>query len=173
MPVLYISHSADEVARLANHLVLLESGKVKATGPVNQMLTRVDLPLAHAADAEAILEATVTEHDDEFALTYLDFSGGRFTITRTGIAIGSTVRLRILARDVSLTLEAETGTSILNILPVCIESLCEESPSQFTLTLDAGGQKLLARITRKSAELLQLCPGKRVYAQVKSVALLS
>ena len=80
IPILYVSHLPDEVARLADHLVLLESGKILASGPITNMLTRTDLPLAHSADAESIIEAEFSGYDDNFKLSYLTFAGGQFTV---------------------------------------------------------------------------------------------
>ena len=173
IPIIYVSHSSDEVARLADHLVLLEAGRIKAAGAIGEMLTRLDLPLAHGGDAEALIEASVAGHDDEYDLTHLDFSGGRFTVTRKALPVGHSVRLRVAARDVSLTLEHQSGTSILNIFPATIDEITPEGSAQVTVRLVAGGVPLLSRVTRKSAALLDLKPGKSVYAQAKSVALLS
>ncbi|MEA1890210.1 MAG: molybdenum ABC transporter ATP-binding protein [Pseudomonadota bacterium] len=173
IPVIYVSHSADEVARLADHLVLLEAGTVKATGAIAEMLTRFDLPLAHGDDAEALIEAVVAAHDDEYELTYLDFTGGRFTVARKALDVGRSVRLRVVARDVSLTLQHQSDTSILNIFPALIDDITPLGKAQLTVRLLVGGVPLLSRITRKSAALLDLKPGKSIYAQAKSVALLS
>jgi molybdate transport system ATP-binding protein len=172
IPVLYVSHSTDEVARLADHLVLLEEGRIIASGATGEMLTRLDLPLAQGEDAEALIKAVVAGHDDEYALTYLDFAGGRFTVSQKPLEIGKPVRLRVVARDVSLTLEHQAGTSILNIFPVIIDEITAVGSSQFTVRLLADGVPLLSRVTRKSAALLGLEKGKKVYAQAKSVALL-
>ncbi|RDH92269.1 MAG: molybdenum ABC transporter ATP-binding protein [endosymbiont of Seepiophila jonesi] len=172
IPVLYVSHAPDEVARLADQLVLLEQGRVRASGPIGEMLTRVDLPLAHGDEAEAIVEARVAEHDETFHLTYLEFPGGRFTVARKDLPLGQPVRLRLLARDVSLSLERHEGTSILNIFPAKVETLVDENPAQLMVRLDAGGVPIPSRITRKSATILALEPGKSVYVQVKTVALL-
>lgn len=173
IPVIYVSHSTDEVARLADHLVLLEKGKVAASGSIGEMLTRLDLPLARGENAEALIEAVVAGHDEEFSLTCLEFAGGNFTVTRKDLPVGSAVRLRIIARDVSLTLEHQSGTSILNIFPVIVDEISAIGQAQVTVRLLAGGVPLLSRITRKSASLLGLEKGKMVYAQAKSVALLS
>lgn len=173
IPVVYVSHSPDEVARLADHLVLLEAGQIKAAGAIGEMLTRLDLPLAHGDDAEALIEAVVAGHDDDYDLTHLDFLGGRFTVTRKALPVGHSVRLRVAARDVSLTLEHQSGTSILNIFPVTIEEVIPEGGAQVMVRLLAGGVPILSRVTRKSAALLELKHGKSVYAQAKSVALLS
>ena len=173
IPVLYVSHSPDEVARLADHLVLLDSGRVKSTGPIGSMLTRLDLPMAHGGDAEALVEAVVAGHDEDYELTYLDFPGGRFTVAHKALPTGRSVRLRVAARDVSLTLEHQSGTSILNIFPATIDEINRTGSAQVTVRLLAGGVPLLSRVTRKSAALLGLEPGKKVYAQAKSVALLA
>ena len=173
IPVLYVSHSTDEVARLADYLVLLEEGKVIASGETAEMLTRLDLSLARGEDAEALIEAAVAGHDDDYALTYLDFPGGRFTVSQQSLEIGKPVRLRVVARDVSLTLEQQAGTSILNIFPVIIDEISPLGSSQLTVRLLANGVPLLSRVTRKSAALLGLEKGKKVYAQAKSVALLT
>lgn len=173
IPVLYVSHSPDEVARLADHLVLLDSGQVQSAGPIGSMLTRLDLPMAHGDDAEALVEAMVAGHDEEYGLTYLDFPGGRFTVAHKALPVGCSVRLRVAARDVSLTLEHQSGTSILNIFPAKIDEITPTGSAQVTVRLLAGGVPLLSRVTRKSAALLALEPGKAVYAQAKSVALLA
>ena len=173
IPVLYVSHAPDEVARLADHLVLLQDGRVLASGEIRQMLTRTDLPLSHGDDAEAILEATVVGHDRNYELTHLEFAGGQFNVTRRDLEVGQIVRLRILARDVSLTLAHQTDTSILNIFPVTVEELADEGPAQVMVRLSAGGAPILSRITRRSADALQLAPGKQVFAQIKTVALLA
>jgi molybdate transport system ATP-binding protein len=173
IPVIYVSHSPDEVARLADHLVLLEAGRVRASGAISDMLTRLDLPLAHGSDAEALIEATVAGHDENYHLTHLDSAGGRFTVIRKELPVGSAVRLRVAARDVSLTLEPQSGTSILNIFPATVDELIPPPPAQMAVRLMVGGVPMLSRVTRKSASVLDLKPGKLVYAQAKSVALLS
>jgi molybdate transport system ATP-binding protein len=162
IPVIYVSHSQDEVARLADHLVLLEAGRVRATGPIGEMLTRLDLPLAYGNDAEALIEAVVAGHDDEYDLTLLDFSGGRFTVSRHDLPVGHPVRVRVIARDVSLTLEHQSGTSILNIFPATIEEITPAGSAQMMIKLMSGDVTLLARVTRKSASVQDLKPGKLV-----------
>jgi len=173
IPILYVSHAPGEVARLADHLILLEKGKLKGAGPLDEMLTRLDLPLAHGDRAAAVIHATVASHDEEFQLTYLDFPGGQFTVAHKDLNISHPVRLRVIARDVSITLEHQSSTSILNIFPATIEQMIPEGTSQFMIRLLLNGIPLLARVTRKSASILDLKPGKAVFAQVKSVALLS
>jgi molybdate transport system ATP-binding protein len=173
IPVIYVSHSPEEVARLADHLVLLDTGRIKAAGAVAEILTRLDLPLAHDDDAAALIEARVVGHDDVFDLTYLEFPGGRFTVARKALPVGHLVRMRVAARDTSLTLERQSGTSILNIFPAMVEEVIPEGNARVMVRLKAGGVPLLSRVTRKSSTLLDLQRGKSLYAQVKSVALLS
>jgi molybdate transport system ATP-binding protein len=173
IPVFYVSHAPDEVARLADHLVLMADGRIHAVGPISEMLTRTDLPLAHDYDAETLIEAIVVGHDDTYHLTYVEFAGGRFTVPRRDLGTGQAVRLRILARDVSITLKQQTDTSILNIFPAMVEKLVEENPAQVLVRLKTADVPILARITRKSASALGLKTNKQVYVQVKSVALLA
>jgi len=173
IPVIHVSHAPEEVARLADHLVLMRAGRVVAAGGVQDLLTRLDLPLALDADATSVIEATVSGHDEEYRLTRLDFSGGQFTLSRQAIAVGSPVRLRLAARDISLTLQRQNGTSILNILPVTVDEISLNDDAQVTVRVLAGDEPILARITRKSALELGLQPGMRVFAQVKGIALLN
>jgi molybdate transport system ATP-binding protein len=173
IPVIHVSHAPDEVARIADHLVLLEAGRIVASGDVHEIFTRLDLPPALDSDAAAIIEAVVAGHDEAYHLTYLEFAGGRVSVPREDLQVGSEVRLKLAARDVSLTLEHQSGTSILNILPAVIDEITDEDSAQVTVRLLAGEAPILARITRKSAVDLALKPGKSVYAQVKSVALLN
>ncbi len=172
IPVLYVSHSRDEVARLADHMVLLGDGRVQADGAVTRLLSRLDLPLAYEPDAQTVIEATVTARDDRYGLAYLDFPGGQIAVAGERLAPGMRVRLQIPARDVSLALEQPTRSSILNILPATVDGLAEEDAVQVTVRLKVGSTPLLSRITRKSADELGLEHGLRVFAQVKSVALL-
>lgn len=172
IPVLYVSHSPEEVARLADHLVVMTRGRVLAAGPLTEMMTRADLPLAQADDAAAVLTATVAEHDERYALTRVGLSGGTITLARQARAPGQQVRLRVAARDVSLALSPARDSSILNCLPVQIVRLDPFDATRVTVQLDLGGQPLLARITRKSADELALSSGQLVYAQIKTAALL-
>lgn len=174
IPVIYVSHSLDEVARLADHLVLMERGRVIAGGALIEMLGRLDLPTAHLDTAGAVIEAVVAEHDEEYHLSRLDFHGGSLWVGRVGRAIGSRVRARVLARDVSIATVAPHGSSISNILAARIAELRDEGPDKVNVLLAIGeSQLLLSRITRRSRDQLGLAPGMEVYAQVKSVALMA
>jgi molybdate transport system ATP-binding protein len=172
IPVLYVTHAIDEVARLADHLVLLDAGRVTAHGPTTELLTRLDLPLAHGDTAGAVLSCTVQAHDDADHLTTTTFAGGTLVVPRQAVEIGRTLRIRVQARDVSLTLQYQTDTSILNILPGTVTALAANSPGQLMVAVDVGGSTLLARVTTRSATALRLEPGMPVYAQIKGAAIL-
>lgn len=172
LPVLYVSHHPEEVAQLADYMVLLEAGRVQAVGPAADLMTRLDLPMARFDGASAFLEGQVAGHDDTFHLTYIAMLGGRFAIPREDLAVGRRARVRIGARDVSLALSAHHDTSILNILPVRILDARELDRARLLVRLALeDGQILLARLTRRSGVSLGLREGMRLYAQVKSVAL--
>lgn len=171
MPVLYVSHATDEVSRLADHLVLMERGRIKAQGPTADMLTRLDVARDQGPDAETLIETVVAAHDDEYQLSYLDFPGGRFSVLRNKLPTGHRARVRILARDASLTLQHQTDTSILNIFPARVSQLLDDGPAQVLVRLDLNGTALLARITRKSLNALHLAEGSEVFVQIKTVAL--
>ena len=172
LPVLYVSHNPDEVARLADHMVLLEAGKVRASGEAADLMTRLDLPLAHFDSAFAFLNGEVAGHDDTFHLTYVDMTAGRFTVPREDLEIGRRARVQVHARDVSLALTDHHDTSILNILPARVLDTHDLDPSQLLVRLRLeDGQNLVARVTRRSGVALGLHEGMPLYAQVKSVAL--
>ena len=170
IPIVYVSHSQEEISRIADHLVLLENGACPASGPLIDMLTRLDLPLSHAPSAAAVVEGAVLSVDESFALASVKFSGGVIMVPELDAAPSSPVRLRIHAADVSLALERSEGSSILNIFPAKVVALSDDSPSQVLVQLDLAGTALLARITRKSVAVLNVEPGLACYAQVKGVA---
>lgn len=172
LPILYVSHAPDEVARLADHLLLLEAGRVTAAGPTRELLTRLDLPLAHGDAAAAVIAATVRHLEPDWQLAHLEFPGGQISLPSQTLQPGQRVRLRIQARDVSLSLLRQEGSSVLNVFAATVTGLAGDSPGQLMVSLDAGGSTLLARITRKSAAALELQPGRAVFAQVKGVAVL-
>jgi molybdate transport system ATP-binding protein len=172
IPVIYVSHSPDEVARLADHLVLLDEGRVVASGPLKQVLSRIDLPAAFADDAGVVIEAKVAAHEAD-DLTRIEFPGGTIFVSRRGEPVGAPLRCRIHARDVSLALLPPPASSILNCLDATVVDLAPtDIPGHVLVRLDLGGEPLLARITRRSADNLQIRPGLALQAQIKAVALL-
>lgn len=173
IPILYVTHSQDEMSRLADHLLLIEDGNIVGSGPVNDMLTRFDMPLSHGGDAVSIIEAEVLKRDSEFNLMHLDFLGGQFIVPDNGFPVQTKVRIRVVARDVSLTKSKQVDTSILNIFPAMVQEIVNEGEAQVMVRLQIKETILLACITRKSSYKLRLEKGSEVFVQVKSVAILS
>ncbi len=173
IPILYVSHSPEEVVRLADHMVLLHQGRVLAQGNVNALLTDPQLPLAKLDEASAVISGSVHSHEREFHLTHLNVAGGRIMVSYRDLPVGHVARIRILARDVSIALQPAQHTSISNILPArVIDFFPAHDPAQMLVRLDLGGTAILSRITRRSLHMLKLQPDQIVYAQVKSVALM-
>lgn len=172
MPIVYVSHALDEVLRLADHVVLIEAGRVRAQGPMVELIARSDLPFSRLEEAGSVLEAQIAEHDEAFHLTRLRFAGGFITAARLDMPVGKTVRVRVLARDVSVALDPPGRTSIQNVFPATVAEIAVHSASQATVRLGIDGATLLARITHRSVSQLGLEAGTPVFAQVKSVALM-
>lgn len=171
IPLLYVTHAVEEATRLADHLVLLEAGRVRIAGPALEVLNRSDLPLALRDDAASVIEASVLGHDGH-GLLRLDTPAGTLHAHGPAHPAGTRVRLRVQARDVSVALSAHADTSVLNIVPAVLQSLSPLPNGQLQLQLLAGGLPLLARVSHQSALRLQLREGLAVWAQIKSVALL-
>jgi molybdate transport system ATP-binding protein len=171
LPILYVTHAIDEVARLADHLVLLDAGRATACGPALEVLNRADLPLALREDAGIVLEATV-QSCDAHGLVQLATAAGPLHAQGEGLAVGTALRARIQARDVSLALSRHEDSSVLNLVPVRLVALDPLPGGQVQARLDASGAPLLARISHRSAQRLALHPGMMLWAQVKAVALL-
>jgi molybdate transport system ATP-binding protein len=173
IPMIYVSHALDEVLALADHLLLLQGGRIAASGPLTEVLAGPAFGALRDPDLGSMLHAVVAEHDEAFHLTRLRAAGGELRVPRLALAVGATARVRILARDVSLALRPPEGSSILNVIAARVVSVAEHGPAQVLVRLDAGGALLLALITRYSAQRLGLQAGLPVHAQVKSVALLA
>jgi molybdate transport system ATP-binding protein len=181
IPVIYVTHAMDEVVRLADHIVLLEQGRVLAQGPVAEMLTRTDLPLAHGDGASTLIEARTCGLVAEEDMCALAFAGGRLLLPQTRstpLSPNQLVRVRIQARDVSLSLDAPQRTSVLNILPASVADITPYGPGQVLVGLNVpatepnqGGTRLLSRISQASAHRLGLATGVAVFAQIKGVAM--
>ena len=176
IPVLYVTHALDEVARLAHHLLLLEAGRVREHGPAAQLLARLDVAREHGDAAGVLIDGHVGAIDTDNHLLHVRFAGGTLQcvppLDAAAHAVGQPLRVRVLARDVSLTLAGARDTSILNVLPATVQGLSEDGPAQVLVALDLNGVPLLARITRKSAHALAITAGQRVFAQIKGVAVL-
>lgn len=172
LPMLYVTHSREEAARLADHVLLMSAGQIIAEGVATDVFCRLDVPLIQEPDVGAIIEATVQSHDEHYQLTTLSIPGGRFTIAAIPKPIGSRQRLHILARDVSIALVKPEQNSILNSFPGMVRAIERLDDAQIICQIAIGESLLLAKITHKSADHLQLSVGKLVFAQVKSVAVM-
>ena len=173
--VVYVSHAIAEVARVADHVVLMEAGRAVASGPIGELLSRLDLPLPPGEDAGVVLRGEIGALDAPWQLARLDVPGASFWTRDPALPVGHPIRLRVLARDVSLSLAEQAGSSIANQIPAVVEAIADDThPSQVLVRLrtHAGASVLLARVTRRSAQALALAPGLAVWALVKSVALL-
>lgn len=176
IPVLYVSHAQDEVARLADHIVLLSDGKALACGPIGETLARLDLPLARGDDAGVVINGTVSAYDEHYQLLTLQLpqSTLHMRVAHAPLALGKALRVKVQARDVSLSLQAEEHSSILNRLPVIVtEEMAADNSAHVLVRLEADGTPLLARITRFSRDQLHLHPGQTLWAQIKAVAVLA
>jgi len=173
IPMIYVTHSPDEVARLADHLVIMENGRALANGPLTETLARLDLPIRQDEDASVVLKSTIAEIDRNWHLARAEFPGGSLWARDPGRQIGQKLRVRILARDVSLALEHHPDSSILNALPAVVTELADGNhPAVQLVRVEVGETPLLARLTARSVAGLGLRPGKRVWAQIKSVAVI-
>jgi molybdate transport system ATP-binding protein len=180
LPIVYVTHALDEAARLADHLVLMEAGTVRASGPAHELFARLDLPLSQLDEAAAILDATVMHHDPLYGQSCLGLGGMPLWVGLTTVVPGQRVRVRLLARDVSIALSQARDSSIVNILPARITAMREDGCDTVTVSLQLGHElantahhTLLARLTRRSAQGLSLQVGQCVYAQIKGAALMA
>ena len=173
LPVLYVSHAPDEVARLDDHLVVLEKGAVLASGPLAETLSRVDLPIRLGEDTGVVIAATIVERDGDWSLARAAFDGGSLWVRDNGLPIGHRTRLRILARDVGLSQQVHHDSSILNSLPAqVVESAPDVHPALLLVRLNVGRTTFVARLTRRSAARLAVAPGQALWIQIKAVALI-
>ena len=171
IPILYVTHDLEELVHIADHLLLIEQGRIIKSGPIESLLADSSLPIAQDEDAGALVKTTLTAQDEHYLLSELSFSSSKITVGRIDQPIGSAIRIRIHAKDVSLALEPQQNTSVLNIVKCRVTGLTPQGKSRVIVSLDAEGTPLLSRITRKSADNLALAEGLNIYAQIKSVAL--
>ncbi|MHA1114212.1 MAG: molybdenum ABC transporter ATP-binding protein [Alphaproteobacteria bacterium] len=170
LPILFVSHAMEEIVRLADKMVLIEEGRVRAAGPLTELLSRLDLLDATGRDeAGAALEVAVAGHESRDRLTRLAFPGGELLVPLLALPVGERLRVRVHARDVALALEPPAGLSILNAFPGTVMEMAESNRATVDLRLDIG-VPLLSRITARSARTLGIAPGKKVHALIKSVA---
>ena len=171
VPILYVSHSVAEVARLATTVVAIEAGRVVRAGPAEEVLADPDaVPALGVREAGAVLRARVVGHDAADGLTEIEAGAGRLWLPRIDAPVGAPLRVRIAAQDVILALEAPTGISALNVLPAVVTAIHEGEGPGAAVGLLAGEDRLLARITRRSVRALGLAPGTPCVAVLKAVS---
>lgn len=173
IPVIYVTHSQQEVAQLADHLVIMDEGKALASGSLSETLSRLDVPLAQDRDASTVWQVKVSGHESQYHLTHADFDGGTISLPGLVGTAGTVLRLQIFARDVSVTLQEPVSTSILNVLPAVVTGMVDDDSGHTVVGLTVGKHPLLAHITQKSARLLELRSGMPVYVQIKGTSILN
>ena len=171
IPIVYVSHSVAEVARLASDMVVLAQGRVAAAGPTAQIMQRLDLlPAEERGEGGAVLDAKVVRHDEEFGMTVLGSAAGEIRVPRLAVSAGGPVRLRIRARDVMIATEAPHGLSALNVLAGKIAAIEAGEGATANVRIDCNGVAVVARVTERSRHALGLVTGMPVFAVVKTVS---
>lgn len=171
-PILYVSHSVEEVMRLADHVVLMQDGEVATQGQVEDVFSQLNSPLLANNETGVIWQGKITEQDDKWHLSKVACAGSDLWIRNNGDTLGQNVRVRILATDVSLTLSPHDDSSILNKLPVTVLDIVpDQDPAMAIVRLKTEQNTLIARLTYRSIDHLALTAGKALWAQIKSVAL--
>lgn len=172
VPIIYVSHAIEEVVRLAGYMVLLSNEKIAASGSVQELMGRIELRrLVGRYEGGAVIDACVVARDLESGLAQLAFSGGKLLVPDVDALVGSTLRVRVRARDVSIALERPRDISVLNCLRARIVEIGTEPGASVDLRLDVAGTVIIARITRYSVNSLRLAMGQEVWALVKAVSL--
>ncbi len=167
VPVIYVSHDIDEISRLCDHLVVLDDGKVVASGGLVDLLAFADVPQLGGGNAGVVLWGKPVDAED--GLTRFDFGDGDIWVPGDFTSGPVALRLRIAANDVSICRERPSETTILNVLRATVENVRADDNATVIVRLALGNQNLLARVTRRSVEKLGLAEGDRVFAQVKTV----
>jgi molybdate transport system ATP-binding protein len=172
IPMLYVTHSMEELTRLADHVVLLDRGKVKVQGPISQVLFNPVFAAAVGGEAGTVLSGFIKEHDQAFHLTCIDLHGSSLWVPERNLAVGSKVRVYIHANDISLATHKPDNSSIQNVIAGVVEAIHEDThPATCLVTICSHEQRFLSRITRKALDRLSLEIGLPVWMQIKSVAL--
>ena len=172
IPIIYVSHSVEEVVRVADVVVLMSGGEVVKVGTAEEVMGRPDLrPAAGTFEGGAVIDAKVIEQDLRYDLATLAFEGGTLTVTNVDALVGEPVRVRIRARDVSIALRRPHDISIQNILEGTVREIGPERGGAVDVAITVGGTVLRARVTQRAVDTLGLAPGRGVYALVKAVSL--
>ena len=170
LPIIYVSHSIEEICRLCDHLLVLSEGEIVASGELQSVLVDLDVPALAGDEAGSVIAGQIGEFDPQYELSRVEFAGGAFWLPGKLGDVGDSLRLRIRASDVSLARERPGQSTILNLLEVVIEEIQDTPGPAQLVRLIAGQERLLARITRRSRQELNLQPGDKVVAQVKAAA---
>jgi molybdate transport system ATP-binding protein len=173
VPIVYVSHSSDEVCKLANHLLVFNKGKLATSGPINDVLSSTELPPNYVSEASTILHCQVLERNDRWQLIKVAFDDSFLWLEDRGQELGQKLKVRLLASDLSISLDPSPQSTMLNRLEGRINSIQNNSTSASALVkVDVGNEELIARVTRKSIDDLFLIIGMPVFLHVKSVAIL-
>ncbi|GLS26198.1 molybdenum ABC transporter ATP-binding protein [Marinibactrum halimedae] len=176
IPVVYVSHSVEEVSRLADHLMVIENGECTAAGSIHTLPLSPSVHFQSESQQAVIIDAFLSERDTQYGLIKADFPGGHLWVKDSGNALHSPQRLQIQAKDVSIALTEPSNTSVLNRLPVVITEIRSSSNAMATLVLTIGNDdnhstQLLAQVTKRSVDNLGLQTGMPVWAMIKSIAI--
>jgi molybdate transport system ATP-binding protein len=170
IPIIYVSHSVAEVARLATKIIILENGRISASGDAATILSQPSSTI-NRREAGAVIDGSVGETDTEHQITIVRAGKAEIRVPHLNAPIGKSVRLQIAARDVMLATSRPEGLSALNILPATIIEIGEPAQGMVDVRLDCGGVTIVSRVTALSRDMLGLHAGKPVHAIIKSVAL--
>lgn len=170
IPIIYVSHNLDEICRLCDQLVVLDHGRVVANAELQSLLVQFDLPQIAGNEAGSVISGRIENFDEKFGLTELAFSGGTLWLPGRLGSVADKLRLRIRANDISLCRERPSYTTVLNLLDVVIEDVQDTRAPTLLVRIVAGQERLIARVTRRSREEMNLRPGDKMVAQVKAVA---
>lgn len=174
VPMLYVTHQTDELAALADEVVVLEHGRLRAAGPLSQIMTMTDPPCIGGDEASAVLQGTVAERDAQWHLARVAVEGGTLWVRDSALAVGQPLRLRVLARDVNLSAEESGRSNMENSVFCQVEAMVSDRhPSEVLVRLRCGPSALLlARLTGRAQSALGIQVGSKVWAQVRSVSIL-
>ncbi len=172
LPIVYVTHAMEEIVRLADTMVLIDDGRVAATGPVEEITGRLELrPLTGRYEAGATLPVAVARHEPSDQLSVLAFDGGELFVRQLDLSEGARLRVRVRARDVAIALSPPHDSSMLNVLSGIVAEIGTDPGALVDLRIQVGGQALWARITKRSLRRLGLVEGTQVYALIKTVAI--
>lgn len=173
IPIVYVTHSIDEVVRLADYIIVLKQGGLVAKGSVSELFSRIDLPFGISEEAGAVLECKVIEHERNWDLAHIAFDGGFLYVPDNQYPLGENLRIRVLSSDISISINRPTDLSMLNVLAGSVLALADaQHPAMQLVTLKVGNSRLIASVTKKSVQQLKLCINAQVWALIKSVAII-